>query len=784
MSPLSMLALAPLVWIAIMVVVLILTAIASYYLMRPKSSKDGPDKSGFGEFSYPTAGEARLRPEIFGTVKIQPNLIWQGRVIDEPFYVKVEGGGGGKKDGGSTEVLAGYKAYLPMLHSIGGRTNAIVEIHVNNQRRWSGTLTNGNSATLMIGQAQQANGSGGEDSTITYYNGTQTSGAFMGPAGGGEIPYTGTSLAYLPMPFLGDNASSAPAVSYVVRRTTLGIGFGTDHENVGNDANPALVTHYLLSQLAEVSTAEIDQASFNSAASSLKAEGIGIAFAMESPRLMSEWIEQLNRYADAVLFRNAATGKWIYKLIRKDYNPTTIPVINQTHTRKLIRTVRTWEDLPTAVTFEYMSVRTWKPIKRTIRNPAARNAVAYAKIESVDLTWLRNETAVKAVMARMMRRMFYPLSVYRFELSRLQWPTLNPGDAVRLTDDELALDVIVRILAISGDGDRDQVITVEAVEDVYGLENFADPELPPSDYVGQDYTLTEQPAHVFVRDAIPEFALQTAICALASPPSTQFADRYQVLAGSEMRGQFQIVPTAVLNASGYPSGLGWVDRSVGFVVTGALGVEAFTSSEGAWQRMAHIALIDSGGTNWELVSVQDLISLGGGSYQASGIIRGLGGTPRVNHGAGARVWFLPRPGTARDGVVGVGGLNLATLSIHARCANRYARGPNRTTAHAYGFRPETPYSPVHLKGERAGTDVNLSWVARRRHGGACEWNIDNTAVFDDELEGVFIITGTGGFGPVETDQPALTIGGNPPSRTYTVACRLAGHTSAGAQVTI
>jgi hypothetical protein len=780
---LSLLAIGQVAWILIMVAVLVLTAVASYFLMRPKSSKEGPDKSGFGEFSYPTAGEARLRPEIFGTVKIQPNLIWQGRVEDEPFYVKVDGGGG-KKGGGSEEILAGYKVYLPMLHSIGGRTNAVVEIHVNNQRRWSGTLTTGNSASLTIGQAQQANGSGGEDSTITYYDGTQTSGAFVGAAGGGEIPYTGTSLAYHPFPYLGDNASSAPAVSYVVRRTSLDLGFGSAHENVGNDANPALVAYYLLTRLAEVDEAVIDRDSFEDAADTLDTEGIGVAFAMESPRLMSSWIEELGRYADAVIFRSSTTGKWTYKLIRKDYNPATIPVITQDHTRKLVRSVRTWEDLPTAVTFEYMSTRTWRPIKRTIVNSAARNAVAYAKIESVDLTWLRNEDAVKKVASRMMRRMFYPLAVYRFELSRLQWPSLNQGDPVRLTDDEMDLDVIVRILAISGDGDRDQVITVEAVEDVYGLDNFDEPELPSSDYVGQDYTLTEQPAQVFVRDAIPELAYETAVVALASPPATQFADRYQILIGGEIRGQFEIVSTAVLDASGYPSTAPWVDREVGFIVTGALGVDAHTNTEGAWQRMGHVAVIDSGGTNWELVAIKDLIDLGGGSFQASGIIRGLGGTPRHNHASGARVWFLPRPGTARDGIVGVRGQNLATLSIAARCANRYARGPNSTTALAYGYRPETPYSPVHLSGVRVGPDVTLSWVARRRHGGAGEWNVDNTAVFDDEVEGTFIITGTGGFGPVETDQPSLIIGGSPPSRTYTVVCRLKGRDSSGAQVTI
>src|SRR5690606_39385498 len=142
------------------------------------------------------------------------------------------------------------------------------------------------------------------------------------------------------------------------------------------------------------------------------------------------------------------------------------------------------------------------------------------------------------------------------------------------------------------------------------LENFTEPELPGSDYVGQDYTLTEQPAHVFVRDAVPELAFETAVCALASPPATQFSDRYQVLVGGELRGQFQIVPTAVLDAGGYPSSAGWVDRAVGFTVINALGVEAFTNTEGAWQRMGKVALIDSGGTNWELVSIQNLTDLG------------------------------------------------------------------------------------------------------------------------------------------------------------------------------
>ena len=137
--------------------------------------------------------------------------------------------------------------------------------------------------------------------------------------------------------------------------------------------------------------------------------------------------------------------------------------------------------------------------------------------------------------------------------------------------------------------------------------------------------------------------------------------------------------------------------------------------------------------------------------------------------------------------------------VDFRSFNQFNQSPSAEEPFTYGYRAQTPYSPLNLKGERiGGVDTKLTWHARKRTRGARQFVVDNQTAQDEIGEGSWEITGTGGFGPIYVNAedfsardgdgflipPNYTRAACPAGVTYTVRSFLNGRFSAGVQVTI
>lgn len=67
------------VYAAIALVVLMVAA----FIFMPKPTMKNASAAGFDEFSYPTNSNARVVPEVFGTVLVHGNIIFAGDLTSE-----------------------------------------------------------------------------------------------------------------------------------------------------------------------------------------------------------------------------------------------------------------------------------------------------------------------------------------------------------------------------------------------------------------------------------------------------------------------------------------------------------------------------------------------------------------------------------------------------------------------------------------------------------------------------------------------------------------------------
>jgi hypothetical protein len=114
----------------------------------------------------------------------------------------------------------------------------------------------------------------------------------------------------------------------------LGDGF----ENINGEANPAHVIVDLLTSVIYgmgVPTSQIDLDSFESSSETLYNEGYGTSFVWDRDEKIEEVLQRMVDLCDGALFTSPTTGKWTFNLIRPDYDPDDLPILDQSNVVEL-----------------------------------------------------------------------------------------------------------------------------------------------------------------------------------------------------------------------------------------------------------------------------------------------------------------------------------------------------------------------------------------------------------------------------------------------------------------
>lgn len=504
---------------------------------------------------------------------------------------------------------------------------------------------------------------------------------------------------------------------------------GAGVANIGGDANGILVIYDLMTNdffgLGFL-PAKFDIPAFMAAAVVIADEGLGISFQQDSVQTADSIIGEILRHLDGVIYTDPSSGLWTVKLARDDYDADTIPMLDADAIEKFDFARGSWGETTNYVVVTYLS-RAANFNDRTVLSydPANIAICGEVRAENMDFKYISDRLTASVISMRALRTMTYPLAKVKIICNRKAW-NYRMGQVFKVNWPELGIvGMIVRISHINYGELRNGKITIDAVEDIFGLDDVAFVSPPESGWVdpfgppiaAAHEQLVEAPYQAFERAIIApgRYALALATRADRSPSFEIWN-----LDGTYKRSVdvADFTPTGILLAD-FPVGdaLDAAGFSIGTLrdtdELGNLSTEEFHAG-------FNLALIGS-----ELVAWQTVIDPEDGTLAISNILRGVFDTIPEDHFAGDVVWFIsagtvstkdtpePTDSTVTSkflpqntlGTLPIASAGALTLAFSSRYLRPYPPGNFRVGVLAWGVRPLT-----------VAGDLMLSWNSRNRVG--------------------------------------------------------------------
>jgi hypothetical protein len=574
------------------------------------------DQSGIG-YTYAGVGNGTITAESAGT-----------SALDETITITAAG-----IDGNPLHSTYQKMRFTVTGSRSGGQSNSTLNSDGSNgcwaDQAFSCPIIN---MTIQTGSTQYANGD-----TFTIHTQHST----VAPA------YRGMCYAVFKQLYVGMSSYLKP-LAFVVRRCPNPFGQDSSVANISGDANGALAVYDLLTNVAYglgIPAARIDSTSFANAALTLGAEALGISMQFDTQASADQLIGEILRHIDGLLYTDPATGFWTIMLARGGYDATTLPLLTVDNVLTTPDFSRgSWSETTNLVTIKFLS-RSNNFNTRVVRAYDAANVAVTGEVrpQTIEFNGIGSEAAAELVAIRVLKTLSYPLSKIKLAANRSAW-AFRPGGLFRFTWIPLGIvNQVFRITRIGYGELTDGKISIDAVEDIFGINNVAFIAPPSSGWINPVGApaanlyerLVESPP-VGVVNGASNFVL----CLAAQNPATT-AKQFEIWR-DDGSGYFDTLalgafcPVGLLSAI-YPLTTPATD-STGFVLSASGGVAlnllaSCTSAE--LSQGKNLCMVDDEIMAWKNVTLN-----GDGTYTISTVLRGLMDTVPVDHAAGAKVWFF------------------------------------------------------------------------------------------------------------------------------------------------
>ncbi len=465
-------------------------------LLRPKPNIEDAKPAGLGDFQVPTATEGRVVPLIWGRVKMAgPNVVWYGDLVADPITEKIK-----------TGLFSSQVVTIGFRYSIGlqmalcrGPVDLLINIRNDGSFCWGEEAPSADANLVPT------------DAGAIYFIdepsffGGEESGGGGGLVGGGRI-YPGTETqvvsAYLaqfqtPTPFYRGTCfitfergeiglgPTLRAFEFEIQRIPDGLDLATlqpGDEEIDLGANPMNVIFEVLTNtewgLARDSGL-IDLVNFRAQAAILKTEGQGFAWIMDRVQDLLEIIKLVEQQVDGVLTEDPITGLFSFTLIRFDYTPGTLPLLDETNVLKVTRFQRpAWAETVNQISIEYTDRRknytTSFGLAQDQGNQDIVQAINSSKIRQPGV---KNPTLANAIAWRELRALSTPLATLKIVTDRSQF-AVEPGDVLEFSWARFGITRLpVRVTRSDRGKILDNEITLDVAQDVFAFApgSFSDP---------------------------------------------------------------------------------------------------------------------------------------------------------------------------------------------------------------------------------------------------------------------------------------------------------------------
>ena len=251
---------------------------------------------------------------------------------------------------------------------------------------------------------------------------------------------------------------------------------------------------------AGVDERKLDDAGFRQAADTCQAEKLSYCYVWDKLDPPDRFIQEILDYIDAMMYFDQLNNLWRLKLIRNDYDISSLPLFNQTNISELARYKRQHSDQTVnSVTIKFFNILTDTEDAITVhdlgRTSVAGNVVSV--VQEHPGCPLREAAAI--VANREFFALSKPLVSFDLVVETSAAEHLGPGDAIRVQWVDLFANILVmRIMSVDyGDG-KTGTITLRCIRDT-----FADPQDLPAT-IGVDETTGDiSGAPTLIPDPIP-----------------------------------------------------------------------------------------------------------------------------------------------------------------------------------------------------------------------------------------------------------------------------------------
>lgn len=623
--------------------------------------------------------------------------------------------------GSSKSVTVGYRYYLGMHLAIcHGPVDAITEVQVGERQAWSGNLTTSgritvNAPELFGGEKREGGISGSVDAAFGEA-GQAANDYLVSKIGAPQPAYRGLLSLVLRQVYI---AANNPYIKpWAVRVKRCFRDWYPTKAEISGAANPAHIIYESLTNSAwgmGYPVVSIDDASFKAAADALSAEGFGLNMIWLQQSTIEQFVREVLDHIGGVLTTSPSTGRFILKLVRANYTLASLPVLDPSNVIELESFQRAaWGETTNELVLIYTKSDSYKETSITVQDLANIQAQGAVVSQTRRYPGITADALAARVAMRDLAAVSTPLAKVRLKVNRRAW-SLTPGDVFNLSWPTLGIDgLAMRIAAIDGGTLTQGTISIDAVEDVFGLPQASYTAPQPSGWVDpvpapsatSPRRLVEAPYWDIARAmSASELAyLDATDCYLqtlgARPASGALNyDIYSKTSSAStysQRSQGEFCPNAVLAAD--------VGRAVTSTITYGSEVDIDLVTVGGYAYL-----------NDEAVAITAINT----STKSLTVNRGVLDTVPTSHAAGSRIWFA-------DGAQGVDPteyaagetVNARLLTVTGKGTLALASAP--TDSLAMNRRQNRPYPPGNVKINNvaypavAKGDLVISWAHRDR----------------------------------------------------------------------
>lgn len=395
---------------------------------------------------------------------------------------------GGGKGGGS--YVAGYKYKSGMMFILSDIADKVLGIWYQDKQAWVGDQNSGiinvDAPSLLGGDDREGGISGAFE--IRDGNPNQGASSYLASNLQGKLvpAYRGLFCLLARKVYWGNSPYLKPIkfrIQRIMNRAWDKAQWYPEKAAIGLEMNPAhIIRECLTEQFGNVvmPESEIDDESFRSAADKLHAEGLGLSIMFTNEESTTNFIAEVLRHIDAMMFEDPTTGKQVLKLIREDYDPLTIPILDSSNSN-----LKEWSrsdstNLISQITVEYYNRDGLKDSSVVAQDIAAISMTGNIINQTMKYSGIKTDAIAQMVAQRDLSRMSRQFKRGKILTNKIYYD-LKPGDVFIISYPEDGIyNVICRITKRIDSGLLDGQITLEWGEDIFGdtFSTYAPP--PPA----------------------------------------------------------------------------------------------------------------------------------------------------------------------------------------------------------------------------------------------------------------------------------------------------------------